>query len=125
GVLVAKGDFTIALGQVRSALLPSGNLQDADAMTLTLTNVGVFVGVGGSLDDKGTATDFSDDEVVPGTLGFGATVSTLTLVSIKDRGADALATTDDVSYLGVALDEFNGALVGLESLLVFQAYEVD
>ena len=49
GVLVAKGDFTIALGQVRSAALPSGATQDADAMTLTLENVGVFVGVGGSL----------------------------------------------------------------------------
>jgi hypothetical protein len=49
GVLVAKGHFTIGLGQVRSADLPSGALQDADAMTLTLSNVGVFVGVGGSL----------------------------------------------------------------------------
>ena len=49
GVLVAKGDFTIALGQVRSAALPSGATQDADVMTLTLENVGVFVGVGGSL----------------------------------------------------------------------------
>jgi hypothetical protein len=36
GVLVAKGHFTIGLGQVRSADLPSGALQDADAMTLTL-----------------------------------------------------------------------------------------
>ena len=124
GVLVAKGNFDIALGQLRSADLPSGATQDADVMTLTLENVGVFVGVGGSFDDKGTA-DYSDDEVVNGTLGFGATVSKLTLVSIKDRGADAALTTDDTTYLGVALEDFDGNLVGLDDVLVFHAYEVD
>src|SRR4051794_2398831 len=125
GVLVAKGDFTIALGQVRSADLPSGATQDADAMTLTLSNVGVFVGVGGSFDAKGTPTDYSDDVVVDGTLGFGATVSQLTLVSIKDRGANAALTTDDTTYLGVALADFDGNLVGLDDVLVFHAYDVD
>jgi hypothetical protein len=55
--------------------------------------------------------------VANGTLGFGATVGTLTLVSIKDRGANALLATDDRTYLGVALDDFAGDLVGLESLL--------
>src|SRR6185369_2243636 len=129
GVLVAKGHFTIALGQLRSALLPSGAGQDADVMTLTLSNVGVFVGVGGALLDNngGTATplDYSDDTVQNGTLGFGATVGTLTLVSIKDRGASALLTTDDVTYLAVALDNFAGDLVGLDALLAFHAYGVD
>ena len=47
-------------------------------MTLTLTNVGVFVGVGGALSDKNgsaaTPLDYSDDTVQNGTLGFGATV---------------------------------------------------
>ena len=125
GVLVAKGDFTIALGQVQSAALPSGVSADADAMTLTLTNVGVFVGVGGGVDDNATPANYADDAVVNGTLGFGATVSTLTLVSIKDRGASALLSTDDRTYLGVALDNFSGQLVGLEDLLVFNAYGVD
>src|SRR4051794_2620034 len=123
GVLVAKGDFTIALGQVKSADLPHPT-QDADAMTLTLTNVGVFVGVGGSFDAHGTPTDYSDDAVVNGTLGFGATVTKLTLVSIKDRGATA-ATTDDRTYLGVALSDFDGNLVGLDDVLAFHAYDVD
>ena len=131
GVLVAKGDFTIALGQVRSAALPSGDTQDADVMTLTLENVGVFVGVGGALSDttdgvpNNTPDDYSDDEVVDGTLGFGATVTKLTLVSIKDRGANAALTTDDTTYLGVALDDFDGNLVGLDDVLVFHAYDVD
>ena len=96
-------------------------------MVLTLTNVGVFVGVGGSLDRRrrdNTPTDYSDDEVVDGTLGFGATVSKLTLVSLKDRGATA-AKTDDRTYLGVALQDFDGNLVGLDDVLVFHAYNVD
>jgi hypothetical protein len=46
-------------------------------------------------------------------------------VSIKDRGATALLATDDRTYLGVALDDFAGRLVGLESLLQFHAYGVD
>jgi DNA-binding beta-propeller fold protein YncE len=62
-------------------------LADADAMTLTLSNVGVFVGVGGGLTDVGNDGDYSNDTVANGTLGFGATVNSLTLVSIKDRGA--------------------------------------
>ena len=92
GAVIAKGDFELAFGEVSSAALPSGATQDADAMVLTLTNVGVFVGVGGSLSDttdgvaNNTPNDYSDDEVVDGTLGFGATVSKLTVVSIKDRG---------------------------------------
>ena len=124
GVLVVKGDFSIALGQLSSAALPSGATQDADALVLTLTNVGVFVGVGGSLSDttdgeaNNTPNDYSDDEVLDGTLGFGATVSKLTLVSLKDRGANR-------TYLGVALQGLDGNLVGLDDVLVFHAYNVD
>src|SRR6185503_19165656 len=125
GVLVAKGDFTITLGQVQSAALPSGASADADTMVLTLDNVGVFIGVGGSLDAEGTATDYSDDTVTNGTLGFGATVTQLTVVSIKDRGANAILATDDRTYLGVALEDFDGDLVGLESVLDFHAYDVN
>src|SRR5688500_1360785 len=44
---------------------------------------------------------------------------------IKDRGANAAVTTDDRTYLGVALDNFAGDLVGLESVLEFHAYGVD
>ena len=43
---------------------------------------------------------------------------TLTLVSLKDRGADELLTTDDKTYLGVALQDFDADLVGLDDVLV-------
>ena len=69
----------------------------------------------------------SDDEVVNGTLGFGATVSTLTLVSIKDLGANKSPTvvTDDVAYLALAINDLDLDLIGLESLLEFHGYNVD
>ena len=105
-----------------------GDAQDADVMTLTLEQRGRVRGRGrqlGDADDAGRPVDYSDDAVVNGTLGFGATVSKLTLVSIKDRGANAALTTDDTTYLGVALDDFDGNLVGLDDVLVFHAYEVD
>ena len=125
GVLVVKGDFEIKLGHVQNdTYLTAG--QDADAMVLTLSDVGVFVGLGGSLATPTTPGDWSTSDVENGTLGFGATVSSLTLVSIKDLGADGVAGgTDDVSYLGVALDTFKGDLIGLDALLVFHAYDVD
>ena len=94
-------------------------------MTLTLENVGVFVGVGGSLAAPTTPDDWSTSSVVNGTLGFGATVTKLTVVSIKDRGANAALATDDTTYLGVALQDFDGNLVGLDDVLVFHAYDVD
>ena len=67
------------------------------------------------------------DEVVDGTLGFKATVTNLTLVSVKDLGTDQTptGTTDDTSYLALAIDDFAGDLIGLESILEFHAYGVD
>ena len=63
--------------------------------------------------------------MVNGTLGLRRDGEQLTLVSIKDRGADAALTTDDTTYLGVALEDFDGNLVGLDDVLVFHAYDVD
>ena len=36
-----------------------------------------------------------------------------------------MLTTDDTTYLGVALEDFDGNLVGLDDVLVFHAYDVD
>ena len=46
-------------------------------------------------------------------------------MSITDRGADANATTDDRTYLGVAIDDFSASLIGLEDVLAFNAWNVD
>ena len=125
GVLVAEGRLRDRAGSGEKRPLISGVAQDADAMTLTLSNVGVFVGRGRQPATPTTPDDYSDDTVVNGTLGFGATVSTLTLVSIKDREPMRRWPTDDTTYLGVALEDFDGDLVGLEDVLVFHAYDVD
>ena len=57
----------------------------------------------------------ADFTVQDGSLGFGATVDQLTIISIKDAKT-ASVLTDDVNYLGVAVKGFGGKLIGLESV---------
>jgi hypothetical protein len=65
-------------------------------VSLSLTGATVFVGTGGSLSNTtATAT------VVNGSLGFGGSVASLKVVSIKDTNNGSASTTDDRSYLGV------------------------
>src|SRR4029077_1024650 len=72
GVLVAKGEFEIALGQIENGTGLTGlSAGKADAMVLTLTNVAVFIGVNGALATPTTPGDWSTSAVVNGTLGFG------------------------------------------------------
>src|SRR5207253_2436024 len=117
GVLVAAGNFNLDLGQVSTVTADNGvSFSNANAVAVTLNNVGVFVGSGGSLSDNtSTAT------VVNGSLGFGGTVTSLKVVSIRDTNGTPLVTTDDKNYLGVESTGLTADLVGLESVLVFHA----
>ena len=64
-------------------------LANARAMTVTLSDVTLWVGPGGSLSDGGTAVDvtdtatLSDDTVVAGDLGFSGYVASLKLATLK------------------------------------------
>jgi hypothetical protein len=89
---------------------------NADAVSVTLTGVSVFVGVGGSLSSATSAAS-----VVNGTLGFGGSVASLKLVSIKDKNGTLLNPLDDKNYLGVEASGLTADLIGLESVLVFHA----
>src|SRR4029079_13360701 len=78
GLVVLKvREFDMQLGRVSGSDGIGGTtLTDAWAMTVTLNDVTLGVGPGGSLDDGGTALDvtdpttFSDDTVQAGDLGF-------------------------------------------------------
>ena len=84
--------FSLDLGQVTGGD-GSVTLTDAEAVALTLTDVSLFAGVGGSLNDEGTPDDYSDDTVNNGTIGFaGSITGDLDVVAIK-------AGTD--TYLGI------------------------
>ena len=87
GTLVAVGTFSLDVGQVSGADVGTGtpiSFTNADAVSLTLSNVTLFAGVGGSLDDNGTP-QYSDDTVVNGTLGFGGAISgDLRVVALND-----------------------------------------
>ena len=98
-------------------------------MTVTLGDVTLWVGPGGSLNDNGTATDvtdattLSDDTVQAGDLGFSGHVDSMKLASLKDPGDPAVAT-DDVSYLALDISGLSASLVGLEDVLAFNAWDI-
>ena len=62
------------------------------------------------------AGNWDTSAVVNGTLGFGVTVTTLTLVSIKDRGADPVLTTDDISYTAITATVGSASFTGIPGL---------
>src|SRR5207245_2957013 len=69
GVVVATGHFDLTLGQVSTQSPSNGvNFSNANAVSLSLDNVQVWIGASGTLDTHGTANDFSDDTIVNGTL---------------------------------------------------------
>jgi hypothetical protein len=129
GILVATvDDFSLDMGQV-STTADNGtgliSFTDADAVSMTLTGVEVWAGVGGSLNDVDGDSDndtlsikdrYSDDEVSNGSLGFRGSLTSMSLVTIND-GTN--------SYLGVetAADALSADLVGLESVLAFHAWD--
>src|SRR5260221_11445878 len=94
GLVVLKvGGFEMQLGQVSGSDGIGGTtLTDARAMTVTLTDVTLWVGPGGSLADGGTVLDvtdaatFSDDTVQAGDLGFSGHVDSMKLATLKDLG---------------------------------------
>ncbi|MEJ2310308.1 MAG: hypothetical protein P8Z78_13460, partial [Gammaproteobacteria bacterium] len=64
-----------------------------------------------------TPSLYSDDQVIyDAGLGFHATLESLTLVTLKDPGADAVLTTDDISYMGLSLSDLSAELVGIDGL---------
>src|SRR4029078_1410569 len=101
----------------------SASLCEAQALTLTVRGVDLWVGPGGSLDEGDDANDlsdsstFDDERVVWGDLGFRGHVGSMQLVSLKDVG-DELDATDDVSYLALYISDAAAGLVGLEDAVV-------
>ena len=129
GLLVAKATFALSLGQV-SGTDTTTTLVNAQALLVTLSNVDLWVGPGGDLDNNNTPIDvtdtatFADDTVVSGDLGFRGFVGSLKLATLKDLG-DPAVTTDDISYLGLEVNGLNATLVGLEALLEFNAWNIN
>jgi len=121
GVLVAAGTFDLDLGRVSTTTPSNGvSFTNASAVSLTLDGASVFVGTGGSLSSATASAT-----VVNGTLGFGGTVTTLKIVSIKDTNNGSVSTTDDTNYLGVQITGLGADLIGLESVLEFHASGVN
>src|SRR5262249_34854797 len=117
-VLKAAG-FTMQLGEV-SGGDGTTTLSDARALTVTFTNVDLWVGPGGSLSNTGDntvldASSYTNDAVGAGDLGFSGHVGSLALVSLKDLKGTA-SPSDDVSYLALELTGLSAKLVGIDGL---------
>ncbi|MCH7727585.1 MAG: HRDC domain-containing protein, partial [Planctomycetes bacterium] len=90
------------------------DLDDASLLLVTLTGVDLFVGVGGSLDDKGTPEIFSDDGIsTSDAIGFVVADAGLELAIIKP-GLAAIQAGDTRSFTGLEVTIGQAALVGLE-----------
>ena len=127
-MLVAHGRFSVSLGEVTDAgpdtLFDTADDVTYQAMVLELGDgdptpgtdpVEVFIGVGGELDDKTTAT-YADDTVEnDGGIGVFASLESLTLVSLKNNNGD-VDPANDLSYMGLRLAGFGGELVGIDGL---------
>src|SRR5205823_7180006 len=79
-----------------------------DAVSLTLTSVTLYAGVGSSrIDDVGATqppNDYSDDTVQNGTLGFGGSITgDLKVVAIKAASASYLGIENDTGALSAEL----------------------
>ena len=137
GVLIAKGSFKVQFGTVTehgADHLPGGTGNNANTkyeeMVVTLgstafataTDVEVFIGVGGFLqdansDDNTDGGSFSDDTVNKDDgIGFYTSLESLTVVTLKNTGNPG--TADDKSYLAVDASGIAAELVGIPGNVV-------
>ena len=98
-------------------------------LLISLSEINLFVGVGGSLVDRNSDNDtggnFSDDEIVTDdAIGFSVTNASLELATIKPN-LTAVQAGDTRSYMGLELGVAQAELLGLEDIpLIFRATDV-
>jgi hypothetical protein len=108
GALVLKGNFEVGIGQVTgndAGTDPDVSFTDADAFSLTLTNVELWAGSGGSFDAPGAPDDYSTATIVDGDFGFSGSADGVSVVAINNDGAN---------YLGATVSGLSADLVGMD-----------
>ena len=95
----------------------SPDLNDAAMMTVALTDVELFVGVGGTFDDNTLTDDISDDTInTDEAIGFKVSGANIILATVKASPVDVQAG-DTRSYLALKTNIDFAGLVGLEDIL--------
>src|SRR5260221_335479 len=112
GFVAVQGHFDIA----KTTLTDTGGaFTNADALLVSLSNLSVFAGVGGTFDAQGTATDYSDDTLdVSNAIGLSATATSIKL---------ALVTAGTSKWTGLQITGLAGNLVGID-VLTFHVWGV-
>ena len=113
----ASSSLTKATADVttgNAALGTAGLLSGARLLSITLTNVNLFAGVGASLNENGTLTNVLDDTITTaGAIGFAVTSGTVKVAVVRPAGLGAL---DKTSYFGMEVSLAGASLVGVEGL---------
>ncbi len=106
---------------------PDVSFVDAEAISLLLNTLQIFIGSGGLLSDttngtpNATPTVHSDDEVTVGVdaIGFYGELTSMDLLLLTDVGIDTdINTTDDKNYVGLKADGLGAEFVGAEDILI-------
>ncbi len=121
GFIVGSADFDFTSRTVDVDLLGNGfsqvekDLQDATLLTIGLTNLNLFVGVGASLSPSGTP-------VTTGAIGFAVSSGTLGLAIIKANPTKIAG--DNRTYLATTASIGQAAFVGLPSDISIKAADI-
>ncbi|GAF82190.1 unnamed protein product, partial [marine sediment metagenome] len=93
-----------------------GILSNASVMSLTLTNLNLFAGVGATLNENGTPLDQDDDKIdTSGAIGFSISDGTIKFASVRPASTDP---DDLTAYTGVEISIEGAELVGIEGLVL-------
>ena len=115
GFVVAVGTLDLFKGRV-SGSDGTTDLVDADALSLSLSNLSLFVGVGASINDQGTPDAVGNDTIdEAGAVGFSVAVANLDLVVV---------TAGAVRYTALELDVLSTGLVGVPNV-TFEATDLN
>ena len=122
GLVLATGTFEMT--QQDGVVINDGNginLTNASLMTVSLSNLNLFVGVGASLDENGSPDDISDDFINTGSaIGFTVAGASLDMAIVKEDPLFGVR-----SWTGLSAHVNGMGIVGLPDAFELNVRELD
>ena len=109
--VMTTGTSTVTTGN--AAIGTAGTLTNASVMSVTLTGLDLFAGVGASLDEGGAG--LADDTVdTDGAIGFAILGGSINFASVRPAG---LGVGDLTAFTGIEIELAGAQLVGIDGLI--------
>jgi ClpP class serine protease len=120
GFVVGTAEFTMAQGTStvstgNSNIGTAGTLNNASIMSITLTNLNLFAGVGAVLNDNGTLSPIDDTIDLGGAIGFSIADGSVAMGLVRPA---TINPADKTSFMGMAITVGSASLVGIEGLVL-------